>query len=140
MVFGQTSPTGVQMNRWQGAPCRGSSSHYCFASQRSQSLPQFSIRVCSARPLSSADIFRQSEAKMKAAIKSPPVMGGIICPDASRRGQNRRLRESAEGKDTKHVRIRLSTARSDISDFHRDRALQATAQKYARERTDLSSP
>jgi hypothetical protein len=38
---------------------------------------------------------------MKAVIKSPPMMGGIICPDAIPSGQNRRLRESAEGKDTK---------------------------------------
>jgi hypothetical protein len=32
------------------------------------------------------DVFRQSEAKMKAVIKSPPIMGGIICPDAIQSG------------------------------------------------------
>ena len=54
-VYWSISPAGVQMNRWQLALCHGNSSRYCFALQRSRSLPQFSTRICSARLLSSSD-------------------------------------------------------------------------------------
>jgi hypothetical protein len=103
-------------------------------SLRRASFRRFSDALPLQRLLSSSDVFRQSEAKMKPVIKSPPIMSGIICPDAIPSGQNRRSRESAEGKDTKHVR----RAHSEISDFYCERALHAAARKYVRERTDLS--
>ena len=56
------------------------------------------------------DVFRQSEAKMKAVIKSPPIMGGIIRPDAiPRRAKIAACGRARKGRTPKHVRIRLST-------------------------------
>ena len=122
-------------SRPRAARRRESSLRLCDDVRSAAGFRRFSDALPLQRLLSTSQVFRQSEAKMKAVIKSPPIMGGIILPRRHSVGP----KSSARGRARKErTQSRFEGRAADISDFYRDRTLRAAARKYAVERTDLS--